>query len=67
MSNIVLQWKKIFEITYWLRLGMQAFYFSHFEIEHGVLLLPKCSGELKYGPFPPACNWGSHASGFVFS
>ena len=29
------------------------------------LHLPKCSGDLKYGPCPPARDWGSRVSGFV--
>ena len=28
-------------------------------------LLPKCSTDLKYGPFPPACDWDSSVSGLV--
>ena len=28
-------------------------------------LQPKCSGDLKYGPFPPARDWGSRVSGLV--
>ena len=31
-----------------------------------ILLLPKYSGELKYGPCPPARDWGSRVSGLVF-
>ena len=30
------------------------------------LLLHKWSSDLKYGPCPPACNWGSLVSGFLF-
>ena len=30
-------------------------------------LLPKCSTDLKYGPCPPARDWGSRVSGLVFS
>ena len=30
-----------------------------------ILLLPKCSGELKYGPCPPAHDWGSRVSSLV--
>ena len=30
------------------------------------LLLPKCSSDLKYGPCPPAHNFGSRVSGLVF-
>ena len=30
------------------------------------LLLPKWSGDLKYGPCPPARDWGSRVSGLVF-
>ena len=29
-------------------------------------LLPKCSTDLKYGPCPPARDWGSRVSGLVF-
>ena len=29
------------------------------------MLLPKCSGDLKYGPCPPARDWGSRVSGLV--
>ena len=29
------------------------------------LFLLKCSGYLKYGPCPPARDWGSHVSGLV--
>ena len=29
------------------------------------LLLPNCSGDLKYGPYPPARDWGSRVSGLV--
>ena len=32
-----------------------------------LLLLPKCSTDLNYGPYPPARDWGSHVSGLVFS
>ena len=32
-----------------------------------LLLLPKWSGDLKYGPCPPARNFGSRVSGIVFS
>ena len=43
---------------------------SHFTFEYvfcslTILLLPKCSGELKYGPCPPARNWGSRVSSLV--
>ena len=31
-----------------------------------LLLLPKCSTDLKYGPCPPARDWGSRVSGLVF-
>ena len=30
-----------------------------------ILLLPNCSGELKYGPCPSARDWGNHVSGLV--
>ena len=30
-----------------------------------ILLLLKCSGDLKYGPTPPARDWGSRVSGLV--
>ena len=30
------------------------------------LLLPKWSGDFKYGPCPPARDWGSRVSGLVF-
>ena len=30
------------------------------------MLLPKCSGDLKYGPCPPTRDWGSCVSGLVF-
>ena len=30
-----------------------------------LLLLPKWSGDLKYGPCPPASDWGSRVSGLV--
>ena len=31
-----------------------------------LLLLPKCSVDLNYGPCPPARDWGSRVSGLVF-
>ena len=31
-----------------------------------LLLLPKCSTDLKYGPCPPECDWGSRLSGLVY-
>ena len=31
-----------------------------------LLLLPKCSADLNYGPCPPARDWGSRVSGLVF-
>jgi len=31
-----------------------------------LLLLPKCSTDLDYGPCPPARDWGSRVSGLVF-
>ena len=30
-----------------------------------LLLLPKCSTDLNYGPCPPARDWGSRVSGLV--
>ena len=41
-------------------------YFFYVFYSLTVLLLPKCSGELKYGPRPPARNWVSRVSGLVF-
>ena len=43
---------------------------SHFTVYYvfyslTVLLLPNCSGELKYSPCPPAHDWGSCVSGLV--
>ena len=32
-----------------------------------LLLLPKCSTDLNYGPCPPARDWGSRVSGLVLS
>ena len=42
------------------------FTFSAFFSFLALLLLPKCSGDLKYGPCPPARDWGSRVSGLVF-
>ena len=37
---------------------------SHFTF---FMLLPKCSGGLKYSPCPPARDWGSRVSGLIES
>ena len=39
-------------------------FFFHFTLTS--LLLPKWSGDHKYGPCPPARDFGSHTSGLVF-
>ena len=46
-----------------------TFYFFYFFYEFYFwtsLLLPKWSGDLKYGPCPPARDFGSRVSGLVF-
>ena len=40
-------------------------YFFYVFISLTTLLLPKWSGDLKYGPCPPARDWGSSVSGLV--
>ena len=48
----------------WL-VGHTLFFFYDF-ISLTSLLLPKWSGNLKYGPCPPARDFGSRVSGLVF-
>ena len=43
-----------------LRVSILCFYLT-------ILLLPKCSGDLKYGPCLPARDWGSCESGLGFA
>ena len=50
----------------WL-VGRSHFTFFHDFIFLTSLLLPKWSSDLKYGPCPPAHDFGSRASGIVFS
>merc|ERR1712074_290452 len=45
--------------------GPSHFTFSAFMGFLAIPLLPKCSTDLKYGPCPPARDWGSHVSGLV--
>ena len=46
----------------WLVGGLVTFYFFFMIL---LLLLPKWSSDLKYGPFPPARDFGSRVSGLV--
>ena len=41
-------------------------YFSALMGFLALLLLPKCSTDLEYGPCPPARDWGSRVSGLIF-
>ena len=43
-----------------------AHYFFYGFYSLMILLLPKCSSDLKYGPCLPARDWGSCVSGLVF-
>ena len=45
--------------------GPSHFTFSAFFSFLALPLLPKCSGDLKYGPCPPARDWDSRVSGLV--
>ena len=45
--------------------GPSHFTFLRFLRSLASLLLPKRSGDLKYGPFPSARDWGSRVSGLV--
>ena len=47
--------------------SLSHFIFWGFLWFSAVLLLPKWSGDLNYGPCSPARNWGSRVSGLVFS
>ena len=44
---------------------LSHFTFFGFLWSLALLLLPKWSSDLKYGPCPPARNWGSRVSGLV--
>ena len=46
--------------------GWSHFTFFYDFISLTSLLLPKWSGDLKYGPCPPARDFGSRVSGLVF-
>ena len=46
--------------------GPSHFTFSAFMGFLAIPLLPKYSTDLKYGPCPPARDWGSRVSGLVF-
>ena len=48
-----------------LSVGPSHFTFFYDFISLTSLLLPKWSGDLKYGPCPPARDFGSHVSGLV--
>ena len=45
--------------------GPSHFTFSALMGVLALLLLPKCSIDLNYGPCPPARDWGSRVSGLV--
>ena len=45
--------------------GPSHFTFSALMGFFALLLLPKCSIDLNYGPCPPARDWGSRVSGLV--
>ena len=47
--------------------GRSHFTFFYDFISLTSLLLPKWSGDLKYGPYPPARDFGSRVSGLVLS
>ena len=47
--------------------GPSHFTFSRFLRFSALLLLPKSSGDLNYGPCPRARDWGSRVSGLVKS
>ena len=44
---------------------LSHFYFAALMGVLALLLLPKCSTDLNYGPCPPARDWGSRVSGLV--
>ena len=46
--------------------GPSHFTFSALMGVLALLLLPKCSTDLNYGPCPPARDWGSRVSGLVY-
>ena len=43
-----------------------TFYFFYVYYFLTLLLLPKCSSDLKYSPCPPARDWSSRVSGLVY-
>ena len=49
----------------WLVGWSVTFYFFYDFYSLTLLLLPKWSGDLKYGPSPPARDFGSRVSGLV--
>ena len=49
----------------WLVGRSVTFYFFYDSYFWTSLLLPKWSSDLKYGPCPPARDWGSRVSGLV--
>ena len=47
--------------------GPSHFTFSAFMGILAIPLLPKCATDLKYGPCPPARDWGSCVSGLIIA
>ena len=45
--------------------SLVTLYFFYVFYSFTILLLPKCPGDLKYDPYPPARDWGSRVSGLV--
>ena len=46
-------------------LSVTLYFFGVYVFFFAIPLLPKCATDLKYGPCPPARDWGSRVSGLV--